>query len=211
MKSYLQYTGKWRIIVDIIKKGKKAGSRTMVPTSLPSMVKRFFEDDELLDERAINYYKKLEGLNVHLHLNENNVENDEKSVDSIANWTTNEESIEEPVTPIQDLIKETSEEIEETETPQEQSIEEVDNSAEETVEEVTKDDQETVDNSTVIQEIEESDRAEMIAYLDATYDKDGLKNLAKEFGVEFNSRISTEKLIEKLIDEKYPQILEMMK
>lgn len=203
--AYLQYTGKWRIIVDIIKKGKKAGSRTMVPTSLPSMVKRFFEDDELLDERAINYYKKLEGLNVHLHLNENNVEDSgEESIDSIANWTTNEEPIED----IQNLISETSEEsteIEITEEIQEQPIEE-------TVEEVVENDQgETIDDNTAIQPIEENDRAEMTAYLDATYDKDGLKNLAKELEVEFNSRISAEKLIEKLIDEKYPQILEMMK
>lgn len=194
--SYLQYTGKWRIIIDIIKKGKKANSRTMVPTSLPSMAKRFFEEDDLLDERAINYYKKLEGLNVHLHLDENNVEDNNDSIDHATNWTTNEEVVEEPIENIQNLITET------------ETIEETDNKI---VEEIVEDSQEGTDDSNTVAPIEESDRAEMIAYLDATYDKDGLKNLAKELGVEFNSRISIEKLIEKLIDEKYSQILEMMK
>lgn len=202
--SYLQYTGKWRIIVDIIKKGKKDGSRAMVPTSLPSMVKRFFEEDDLLDEKAINYYKQFEDLNVHLHLdNEDNHE--EQSID---NWTTNEESVEEPIEDIQNLISETPIEATETgisEEIQEQPEEELTESplTEESVEEPV--------SSEEIPVIEESDRAEMIAYLDATYDKDGLKNLAKELGVEFNSRISIEKLIEKLIDEKSAEILEMMK
>ena len=212
MKSYLQYTGKWRIIVDVIKKGKKPGSRTMVPTSLPSMVKRFFEKDDLLDERAIKYYKQLEELNVHLHL-----DNDEKIVEETIEFPTQEaeeveigtseetensteevveETIEETPEVVEETIEETPEVVEEIPTAEEvESVEEV-------VEEVTSEE--------TPQPIEESDRAEMIAYLDATYDKDGLKNLAKELGVEFSSRIGIEKLIEKLIDEKYPQILEMM-
>ena len=161
---YLQYAGKWRIVVDVIKRGKKPGSRKLVPTSLHSMVKRPFEDDDILDARAIDHYEQLKDLNVHLHL-----DNDIK------------ESIEQPA----------------EEVPEEQ--------VEENVETFDDNDKEFP------QPIEESDRAEMIAYLDASYDKDGLKNLAKEFGIEFNSRISTEKLIEKLIDEKYPQILELMK
>lgn len=209
MKSYLQYTGKWRIMINVIKKGKKAGSRKLVPTSLPSMVKRFFEDDDILDSRAINYYKQLEDLNVHLHLDEDTItSNDEESTDHTTDSTTNEEPSEESVEDIQNLITEISEESAETETTEEIPEQPI----EETVEEVVENGQgETIDNSAVIQPIEESDRAEMIAYLDSTYDRDGLKDLAEELGVEFNSRIGTEKLIEKLIDEKYPQILEMMK
>lgn len=204
MKSYLQYTGKWRIIIDIIKNGKKPGSRTMVPVSLQSMVKRFFEDDDLLDERAINYYKTLEGLNVHLYLNE-----DDGVVDTIEPISISEESIES--TQEQQVESEQTEEsVETTESEQiiEESVEE-EAPTEETIEESA----EVVESSQEepVQPIEESDRAEVIAYLDATYDKDGLKNLAKELGVEFNNRISEEKLIEKLIDEKYSQILEMMK
>ena len=195
MKSYLQYTGKWRIIIDIIKNGKKPGSRTRVPTSLQSMVKRFFKEDDLLDEKAINYYKTLEDLNVHLHLDEN-----DGTIDVVKNQepeVIEEESVE---------IAEPTQVIEEAATAESEQI------PEEVVEEAPVENQEPeVIEEEPVQPIEESDRAEVIAYLDATYDKDGLKNLAKELGVEFNNRISEEKLIEKLIDEKYSQILEMMK
>lgn len=190
---YLQYTGKWRIVVDVIKRGKKPGSRKLVPTSLHSMVKRPFEDDDILDARAIDHYEQLKDLNVHLHLDNDIKESIEEPVEEVP-----EEQVEE--------VKETPIEVTESETVEEQPAEEVpEEQVEENVETFDDNDKEFP------QPIEESDRAEMIAYLDASYDKDGLKNLAKEFGIEFNSRISTEKLIEKLIDEKYPQILELMK
>lgn len=177
MKPYLQYVGKGRIIIDIHKKGKKEGTRKRVPTSLKSMVKRpfDFENGDILDERAVAYYKELESLNVHLcEFTEDVVNNNlEESNNYTENLVTEE--------PTENLV---------TEEPIEDSV---------------------VDESIFPDPIEESDRAEMIAYLDSTYDRDGLKNFAEELGVEFNSRIGTEKLIEKLIDEKYPQILEMMK
>ena len=208
MKPYLQYVGKGRIIIDIHKKGKREGTRKRVPTSLQSMVKRpfDFENGDILDERAVAYYKELESLNVHLcEFTKDSINNNLEESNNYTENLVTEEPIEE------------STETETTEEIQEQPIgeisEEVADDIEETIEKevVENDQEEIVDNNVVIQPIEESDRAEMIAYLDATYDKDGLKNLAKEFGVEFNSRISSEKLIEKLIDEKYPQILEMMK
>lgn len=209
-KSYLQYTGKGRIIIEILKRGKKETSRRRVPTSLISMEKRFFEENDILDARAIDYYEELEKLNVHLHLGddekvieEDTIESPTQEVNEVEIETSEviENSVEEIV---EETTEDTTEVMEEIPTTKEEEV-----TSEEIPEELIEDS--VVDESIFPEPIEESDRAEMIAYLDATYDKDGLKNFAKEFGVEFNSRISSEKLIEKLIDEKYPQILEMMK
>ena len=209
---YLQYTGKWRIIVDVIKRGKKPGSRKLVPTSLHSMIKRPFEDDDILDARAIDYYKQLKDLNVHLHLGD-----DGKVVEDVVKSSSGE--ILQPIEEAEIETSEVTENFAEEEVTEETTEKTIEETSEEVVEEIPSIEEvesveEVIDevaSGEILQPIEESDRAEMIAYLDASYDKDGLKNLAKEFGIEFNSRISTEKLIEKLIDEKYPQIFELMK
>lgn len=204
-KAWLHYTGKGIISVLICKLVNEKRQYIQKPLKSNSMYNFNFDKGDVLDEPMIQYYRQLKELNIQLYIidepnedssnEETKVETPDTTVDQAQTILPQEDQMEGvPDTGIQE---------EGSDLPPVAEAKDYDD----TVEDVSTSTSEDPSN----QDVSDADSAELLAYLEATYDRDGLKALATELGVEYSSRISTENLLTKIIDQKPEEIAAMIK
>lgn len=195
MRPYLEYRGRGVIQADVFflnGKGKVSSRKVRIP----SLTKRYFEPNELTTQSQINYYKPLKDIGLYFGYDTDEVVTPVVS-DSLVDPNKFEDTTDLNNVTNSTKVGDTATEPEVDPTP---VIESKDESEPEVF---TESEDESSEELSV-------DDSELFAFLDATYDLEGINQLISDYEVSVGTRASKSTRINKLIESCRDEIIKLI-